>query len=286
MFLMMGMPISSEALHLNGFLVGAVFGLGTLYYGLVDCEGFDLISQWTGAPFVAERTRARERREEQQAIDATRPTGPPPAVVPLMAHQRATEPTPRRPSSLPQPSTKPSTKASIPARPSPSAQPAIQPRVQPIIDSPETDSPLLLDANLPSFDDGACLEDPVEASRREIESLISRTEFTSAVRKLADFRKRHPGQVVSAAAMGKLAEGLIKEKHIRPALTVLSIGCDAYPAYEARWRIRMASLEIVCHQDPIAAIKQLRLIDKDALDSNLRQQYLTIAERASRLADT
>jgi hypothetical protein len=143
-----------------------------------------------------------------------------------------------------------------------------------------------LDADLPSFDDGAQTLDPIEATRHEIESLISQTLFSDAVRKLAEFRRQHPGQVLSAVTMGKLAEGLIKDKHIRPALTVLSIGCDAYPAYEPRWRLRMASLEIACHRDPIAAIKQLRSIDKDALDSSLRQQYLKIAEQARRLADS
>ena len=87
MFLMMGMPISSEALHLNGFVVGAIVGLTTLYYGWVDCEGFDLISLWTGTKFVSKRTLAQQRREREAALEAARPKGPPQAVVPKMAHQ-------------------------------------------------------------------------------------------------------------------------------------------------------------------------------------------------------
>ena len=43
-----GHGMGSEALHLTGFLVGIPVGFGMLKTGLVDCEGYDLISYWTG----------------------------------------------------------------------------------------------------------------------------------------------------------------------------------------------------------------------------------------------
>jgi hypothetical protein len=146
----------------------------------------------------------------------------------------------------------------------------------------ETDA--LADLSLPAFDDGVTVVDPMAEARQRIETMIARGEFPQAVRVLATTRKGDREFVVSAAAMGRLAEGLIKANHIKPAITVLTIGCLAYPAYEAQWRIRLGSLELLLNKDPIAAIKQLRLIDKDMLDTKLRNQYLKVAQHAQRIA--
>ncbi len=292
MFLMLGMAISSEALHLNGFVVGAVFGLATLYYGWVDCEGFDLISLGTGTKFVAKRTIARELKERQQAIEAARPQGPPQAVVPKMAHELQPSPVPKtQPGPHPQarPAAKIQSQAPIP-RIQPAAAMPVDVPAAPAVGPTSTSQPvgpldpILFDAGLPSFDDGSMEIDPIQTAKREIEALVARGDCTSAVRKLAGIRKQDPGVVLSAVAMGKLAEGLIKSKHIKPAVTVLSIGCDAYPAYAARWRIRLATIELTVNQDPIEAIRQLRLIDKDELDSGLRTQYLKVADKARQMA--
>jgi hypothetical protein len=145
-------------------------------------------------------------------------------------------------------------------------------------------SPLLADPSLPAFDDGGVSVDPNVEARSNIETMIARGDFAGAVRLVADTRKHDRHFVVSAASMGRLAEGLIKANHIKPAVSVLAIGCDAYPAYEPRWRIRIASLELSVHRDPIAAIKQLQRIDKEALDSTLRDQYLKVAQHAKRMA--
>ena len=280
MFLMMGMPISSEALHLNGFVVGAVLGLSTLYYGLVDCEGFDLISLGTGSKFVSKRTIARERKERREAIEAARPQGPPQAIVPRMAHQL--QPQARHLANLSAPSptlrtgpdpSRPIELAPMPAVPQPTTpKPAGSPH------------PILFDAELPDFDDGSSSVDPIESAKFEIEAMVARGDCVSAVRTLSELRKQDPGAVLSAAAMGRLAEGLLKGKHIQPAVKVLSIACDTYPAYAARWRIRLAAIELAVNQDPIQAIRQLRFIDKDELDSTLRAQYLKVADKARRMA--
>ncbi len=274
MFLMMGMPISSEALHLNGFVIGGMFGLAMLYLGYVDCEGYDLISIWSGSKFKAQRVIDQEERERQAAIEAALPSGPPQAVVPRMPHQLS----------------------AVPLSPSPSPAKPIQspPPQQPVSRSP-TFSPgprssdsasasTLDDLALPDFDDGTAAVDPMVEAAREIETMIASGKYTAAVRQLAQFRKQNRYFVVSARSMGRLAEGLVKGNHIKPAMTVLSIGCDSHPAYESRWRIRIASLELTSNRDPIAAIKQLKQIDKETLDSTLRKQYVKVAESARRMA--
>ncbi len=140
------------------------------------------------------------------------------------------------------------------------------------------------DPSLPDFDDATEVIDATAASRTKIEAAIAQGQFTAAVKLLASERKRNPEFVLSAVSMGKLAEGLIRGEHIKPALTVLAIGAVAYPAYAPRWRIRAASVELSVHQDPIAAIKQLRMVDKEMLDQATRTHYLRVAEHAKRMA--
>lgn len=43
-----GFHMSSEILHLSGLVAGLPFGLGILWLGLVDCEGYDLFSHYFG----------------------------------------------------------------------------------------------------------------------------------------------------------------------------------------------------------------------------------------------
>jgi membrane associated rhomboid family serine protease len=272
MFLIMGMPISSEALHLNGFVVGGMIGLATLYFGLVDCEGFDLISLWTGSKFKARRTIEQERRERQQAIEEAKPKGPPQAVVPVLVQPiTAAAPRPQviRPQVVQTPPfrpTQPPTSSPQPARPA-----------APII-------PVLSDCPLPAFDDGRGSTDPQEQARQQAESLIAQRQFAAALRLLAETRQQHRQFIVSAAAIGRLAEGLIQQNQVQSAISVLTIGCDAYPAYAPRWRMRLATVELTVRHDPISAIKQLQRVDKELLDTKLRAQYLKIAEHARRMA--
>ena len=273
MFFLMGMPLSSEALHLNGFVVGGCLGMAMLYLGWVDCEGFDLISIWSGTKFKGKKIIADERRERQQAIEAAKPKGPPQAVVPKMPHARITS-------------------AAAPAKPrtSPRNQPpqAKTPEQPPPRQPATVATPMAFadDLSLPEFDDGQRVADPIAEARESIEIMVARNDFSSAVRLLAETRKQDRQFVISAVSMGRLAEGLVKAGHIRPAVTVLSFGCDAYPAYEPRWRIRIASLELSANQDPIAAVKHLRMINKEMLDTPLRNKYIKVAQLAKKMAGT
>lgn len=261
MFLMMGMPISSEALHLNGFVVGGFIGLATLYLGYVDCEGFDLISMYTGEKFKGKAIVAEELRERRERAEAAKPKGPPQAVVPAMPHALEREGPELAPTII-----------------LPKPEPTITPTPSP------APTAALGDLALPDFDDGNSAVDPLVEARTQLERLIASRQFVDAVRHLAAVRKQDRSFVPTPASAGKLAEGLIKEGHIKPAITVLSIGSEAFPAYEPRWRIRIASLELSAYKDPIAAIQQLKLVDKEMLDSKLREQYVKVGQLAKKMA--
>jgi membrane associated rhomboid family serine protease len=275
LFVIQNGALSSAALHLNGCVVGGAFGLAMLYFGYVDCEGFDLISYVTGEKFKSERMIRIEERERLETVEAARPTGPPTAVVPKMAHEVAKE--------LQQQFAIPSV-----LEPPPPAKAVVQTQpIEPLVPQAaigENDQGIAADPTLPVFDDTTTELDPITKSRNQIESAIAKGTYASAVKRLAGERKQHPGFVLSAASMGKLAEGLIRERHIKPALTVLAIGAEAYPAFAPRWRVRAASVELSINQDPIAAIKVLKSVDKDMLDRTTRAHYLKVAERATRLA--
>lgn len=268
MYFMRGGALSSEALHLNGFVAGLAFGLAMLYFGMVDCEGYDLISMVTGEKFKAARTIEREQRERRAAAEAARPSGPPQAVVPQMPHQVAQQLQAQWPAP-------PTADALFIPEPSPPPSVPLQP-----VDSPEIIFPG--DIELPDFDDAT--SDRLQQVRSEIETDVARGQFSAALKRFAAQRKSDRSFVVAPAAMGKLAEGLIRQNKVKPALTVLAMGADAYPAYAPRWRIRAAIVELNVNQDPIAAIKLLRAVDKGMLDQATRTQFLKVAKRAKEMA--
>ncbi len=285
MFVIQNGALSSAALHLNGFVVGGAIGLAMLYFGYVDCEGFDLISYVTGEKFKSERTIRIEEQERCEAIEAAKPKGPPPAVVPRMPHvvseelkkRFAGQPPPPQfppPQFPPQPISVPDAAAVI--------QPIVPPLPQPGV--AHSDPGVAADPMLPAFDDARGEFDPLSTSREQIESAVAQQKYAMAVKGLAKQRRRHRGFVLSAVSMGKLAEGLIREQHIKPALTVLAIGAEAYPAYAPRWRVRAASVELRINKDPIAAIKVLKEVDKEMLDRTTREHFLKIAQQAQQLA--
>lgn len=59
-FLLGGMSMSSEALHLVGAFIGLPIGLGLLLTKLVDCENYDAISVWRGRHEMTRDERAQE----------------------------------------------------------------------------------------------------------------------------------------------------------------------------------------------------------------------------------
>ena len=59
-----GHGMGSEALHLTGFLVGVPVGFAMLTIGLVDCEGYDLISYWTGKEGKESEVGKKPRKEK------------------------------------------------------------------------------------------------------------------------------------------------------------------------------------------------------------------------------
>jgi len=71
-----GHSMGTEALHLSGFLVGFPVGLFMLFSGLVDCEGFDLVSYWQGkegndSEFGQEKIQERQERKNSAGVEKT-----------------------------------------------------------------------------------------------------------------------------------------------------------------------------------------------------------------------
>lgn len=261
MFWMMGMPISSEALHLNGFVVGGACGLAMLVWGMVDCEGHDLLSVWGSAPFKAAAIKKRETRERAEHLESLKPTGPPIAVVPKMPHQIA---------------------PTVTDQPVPIA--TVTPfDGQALIGSAAV--PFDADFALPEFDDGSRHVDPTVTLITDIETTIGRGDYIAALRQFASARKSHPALVIAPVAIGKLAEGLVAASQTPSAIKVLMIGCEAYPGHAPQWQIRIASLHLIKNQDAAAAIRQLKRINVDSLNSNQHDQYERLIARAKSMAD-
>jgi hypothetical protein len=278
MFLILGMSISSEALHLNGFVVGGFIGMGMLWLGHVDCEGFDLLSMYTGTKFKGKAIRDEEWRERLAAIEAAKPTGPPAAVVPAMAHELVHDVAEPVLPSIPKP--RPKTMQPV-AKPIIQADSATTIPTQP---NGTSGNPTIGDVPLPDFDDGTGQQDPMVVATKRIETWVANRQFAEAASGLFQARKESPDFTITPASMGRLAEGLIASGHVAIAIRVLMAGSEAFPAYEPRWRLRIASLELKVNQDPIAAIKQLQLIDKEMLDSTLREQFVKVGKIAKDMA--
>ncbi|HBE67662.1 MAG TPA: hypothetical protein DDW52_05880 [Planctomycetaceae bacterium] len=88
-FFLGGAGMSSEALHLIGFAVGAPVGFLLLTRGWVDCEGYDLISHYQNREGqnsdMAKRARRRKKQKSRLQADAERPA--PEQVHALLAPQ-------------------------------------------------------------------------------------------------------------------------------------------------------------------------------------------------------
>lgn len=88
-FFLGGAGMSSEALHLIGFAVGAPVGFLLLTRGWVDCEGYDLISHYQNREGkdsdIAKRARRRKQQKSKLQADAERPD--PEQVTALLAPQ-------------------------------------------------------------------------------------------------------------------------------------------------------------------------------------------------------
>ena len=72
-FLVSGASYGTEALHLIGFLVGLPVGFFMLTRGLVDCEGFDIISHYTNrtgseSKVGKSKLQEREAKRENKAV--------------------------------------------------------------------------------------------------------------------------------------------------------------------------------------------------------------------------
>ena len=263
-FCILTTAIHVEALQLIGFVIGGFLGVAMLQFGLVDCEGHDLISMYLGSRFKSKRVIRREKRERQAELDAMEPEGPPDADLPKMPHVLLQENAMPTAPVLPKPE---------PIKPRPSV-PFVIPPSQP--DSREKP--------LPEFDDGTGKLDPLSEATLRIESLLAQREFLNAYEKWCDTRNTHPDFCMSPISIGRMAEGLVEDERIKSATAVMEIGIESHPAFAPRWQLRIASLELQVNQDPLQAIRWLQKIDKSMLDSSLRAQYVKLGGIARDMA--
>ncbi len=292
--LIMGMPMSSEALHLLGFVVGGTVALVYLYNGFVDCEGFDLISHWSGEKFTPKRIVQRARRERDAEVGAAKPKGPPRAVVPQLS-PIASKPLPVAPATAPSAINLPTAVPGNRGATFPLVDLTADPMLPPIEPQPLC-ALASISAGIESVDEVEVVEaidecvvvdiDEDLTALDSIESAIERQDFKRALRELVVRRKVNPGFIVSPATLGRLAEGLLSRGDSKPAVSLLLIGAQSYHEHAARWRIRAAQVELAIHQNAVKALECLKRIDRQTLTPETREHFDKVSKIARQQIDS
>lgn len=262
--LLVGGAISTPVLHMFGAVAGFALGLSMLAVGLVDCEGYDLISHVTGEKFApwaatelipgrkeAEQKRLAEAEAAQAAaaIEASRPkwqvaqpdalvSG---AVVPDWLQVAPGDET--TPGALGRRASRPpgDTVASI---------------AVPLSVSP-AESAWLDSTDLPAA------PTPLEV----LESTTAIGDYGGALKQLSALIRSDRGFKPPAAVLHRLADGLVQTKQYDPALKVLALAISRYPAIADRWRLRSAQILLTVRKDSAAAMAMLKSIDRSRLDA-------------------
>jgi membrane associated rhomboid family serine protease len=278
---LVGGAISTPMLHMFGAVAGLVIGLGMLTLGMVDCEGFDLISHVTGEKFqpwtVSELVPARKRQEEQKA-----------AALEAAAEMEKLRPkwkvaTPQLDSTaalgvaaIPTTPAVPGFVQPGPVQPSPSGLPPAMPLALPPAAPFGT---LGAEAGDAAWLDDLALPEPLTPEEL-IESAIERGDFGGAVKQLSATLRADRSFKPSAATIHRLGEGLIKSKQADAALKVLAFGVSRYREHADRWRLRSAYVSLELGNDPLAAMTMLKAIDAAKLQEQDRQRVEAMMRRA------
>lgn len=264
--LMVGGAISTPMLHMFGAVAGFLLGLSMLVVGLVDCEGYDLISHvsgdkfepWTATELVPGRREAEQKRiaeleaaQAAAAIEASRPkwqVAQPQALVAGAAVPDWLE---------------------VDSRAAPSVA---------VVGGAASSSPLtggddpLFAAPLGAPPEEAAWLDstdlPVAPTPADVlASSVTMGDYSNALKQLSAMIRADRGFKPSAEILHRLAEGLIKTKQYDSALKVLAFAISRYPANADRWRLRSAQILLIARKDSAAAIAMLRKIDRSRLDA-------------------
>ena len=276
-----GGAISTPMLHLFGAFAGFVLGLGMLTVGMVDCEGYDLISHVTGEKFqpwtVRELMPAKslaigrsaskpDPEKEKQEQKATAPkwqvAKPQPqpsfAVVPSGVVTAASPPVPKPSSSKPPGSMPTVAGTAASAFPAP----------DPLFASPTGGLAPNLGAGSGSGDwlGDVDLPEP-QTPEQVIESAIALGDYSGALRHLLATIRADRSFKPSASLIHRLAEGLIGAGQTEPALKVLAFGIGRHPEWSDRWRIRSAMIHWTVQKDASATLKMATAVDRTKLNA-------------------
>jgi membrane associated rhomboid family serine protease len=295
---LVGGAISTPMLHMFGAVAGLVIGLGMLTLGMVDCEGFDLISHVTGEKFqpwtISELVPARKRQEEQKAaaVEAAKAAAEAERLRPkwkvatpqiesaatlgaAAMHAAPIVPIPTRAVSH----------ASKPIGPDPLFAPAPSPAVPANPSSTPDSFPLAITSGEAGAGGDQWLDDlelPDPPTPEElIESAIECGDFSTAMNQLSATLRADKSFKPSATTIHRLGDGLIKSQRVEAALKVLAFGINRYPQHADRWRLRSAYVSLELGKDPAAAKAMLQSIDASKLQEQDRQRADLMMRRAN-----
>lgn len=261
---LVGGAISTPMLHLFGAFAGFVLGMGMLAVGLVDCEGFDLISHVTGEKF--QPWTLSELAPGKSTVKTKKPT----------LKSAETSENDHRPAKPQWQVAKP--QSDVAFAPAKSANPIGSSAAPPKFPSPDplfagpldsftnvadpTDS--VADVNGNAWLDDADL--PAAQTPEElIESAIALGDFNGALRQLLATIRADRSFKPGAPAIHRLAEGLARSQQTEPALKVLAFGIGRYPEHADRWRIRSAIISW-SQKDSAGALRMAMSVDRTKLD--------------------
>ncbi|MGV3483285.1 MAG: rhomboid family intramembrane serine protease [Planctomycetaceae bacterium] len=289
--LMVGGAISTPMLHMFGAVAGFVLGLGMLAVGLVDCEGYDLISHVTGEkfePWTATELIPGRKEAEQKKLAELEAAKAAAAIEAARPKWQVAQPQTLTPAAAAVPDWLRLDVAAVPA----SAQDVAVAgggganrghavTSDPLFADPLFASPLPV-GSLPAAlvtgqaaspspgSDAAWLDSTdlpeVPTPESLLESAVALGDYGGALKQLSTLIRNDRGFKPAATVLHRLAEGLIQGKQFDPALKVLAFAISRYPQNADRWRLRSAQILLSVRQDPAAAMAMLKAIDRSRLD--------------------
>ncbi len=282
--LLSGGAISTPMLHLFGAVAGFVLGLSMLIVGLVDCEGYDLVSHVSGEKFEpwtvmelmpghAERQAAEKKKKEELAVAQA-------AAAAEAARPKWQVASPSATASGAEAADWLGVAAEAPELSGTGRTPSLA--AQDAKKKPQSHPPLGTNSSGPAaFDpppapqsglngESSWLEsmDLPEAQKPEelIEAAVTLGDFSGALRQLSAMIRADRGFKPAPMVLNRLAEGLIQSQQADSALKVLAFAISRYPANANRWKLRAARILLTVRKDPVASMAMLKSVNRQDLD--------------------
>jgi membrane associated rhomboid family serine protease len=286
---LVGGAISTPMLHLFGAFAGFALGIAMLSLGLVDCEGFDLISQVTGEKF--QPWTVGELMPGKQNANATSEAVPGTAggLQAAMPSWQVTKPQPQvafTPGPLPSPqatTAAPSPESrDVPSQRFPTPDPLFAEPFASAVENRTAEAAVT--GNSEAWFGEIDLPEP-QTPEELMESAIALGDFSGALRHLLATIRADRGFKPSAPLIHRLAEGLAASQQTDAALKVLSFGITRYPEYADRWRFRSA-LIFWALKNAKDALRMASAVDPTKLSAKDRERLESLRRVANAAADS